>query len=59
MKLPKTLLAAIVAGITMQVVATSCSKDADGLGPKDPPKEVPGVPKPPTFPDNCPACGLG
>ena len=57
MKLPKTLLAAIIAGITVQVVATSCSKDGD-LGPKDPPTaEVP-KPKPP-FPDNCPACGLG
>lgn len=54
MKLPKTLLAAIVVGITAQAVATSCTKE-NTTSPKDPVKKE--VPKPGN--DNCPACGMG
>jgi hypothetical protein len=59
MKLPKTLLVAMLTGITLQAVQ-SCTKDKD-----DPPKEQEekdkdrDKPKPPPFPYGCPACGMG
>ena len=57
MKLPKPLLVAMLAGITLQTVE-SCTKKKD-----DPKKEQEekdkGKPKPPTYPDGCPACGMG
>jgi len=48
MKLPKSLLAAIIIGIALQTT-TSCSKDI----PEPKKKEIK------IFPDNCPACGMG
>jgi hypothetical protein len=57
MKLPKPLLVAMLAGITLQTVE-SCTKKKD-----DPKKEQEekdkGKPKPPTYPNGCPACGMG
>jgi hypothetical protein len=54
MKLPKTLLAAIVVGIATQV-ATSCSKDKTEM----PPKKLIKTENKGENPDNCPACGMG
>lgn len=51
MKLPKTLLSAVLIGIAMQTI-TSCTKE------KTPdPKEKPKQEK--QQPDGCPACGMG
>ncbi|MBD2766340.1 hypothetical protein IC235_00360 [Hymenobacter sp. BT664] len=52
MKLPKTLLGAILVGITVQ--ATGCKKEtptpkSEGKSGKETVKT----------PDNCPACGMG
>ena len=55
MKLPKTLLAAIVIGIAVQTTA-SCSKDKDVPDPKKKEVKKEGAG---TYPDNCPACGMG
>lgn len=60
MKLPKPLLVAMLAGITMQTVQ-SCTKDKDD-DPKQEEKDKEkdkDKPKPPPFPYNCPACGMG
>jgi hypothetical protein len=58
MKLSKTLLAAMLTGITLQTVQ-SCTKEKD-----DPPKEQKEKEKEKgeenqPFPYNCPACGMG
>lgn len=54
MKLPKTLLAAIVIGIATQA-ATSCTK-----GKVDPnAKKIIKTENKSEYPDNCPACGMG
>ncbi|MBC9934718.1 hypothetical protein [Chitinophaga qingshengii] len=52
MKLPKSLLGAILVGISMQTV-TSCKKDKAPTVKE----EKKGDKK--TNPDNCPACGMG
>jgi hypothetical protein len=59
MKLPKALLAAMLAGITLQTVE-SCTKKTDPP-PKKEEKEKESENKPPTphVPYNCPACGMG
>lgn len=53
MKLPKSLLAAIIIGIAVQTT-TSCSKDVPDPKKKEVKKEGAG-----SYPDNCPACGMG
>ncbi|THU32908.1 hypothetical protein FAM09_26010 [Niastella caeni] len=60
MKLSKTLLAALLTGITLQGLE-SCTKDKDGPSKEEKEKEEEGKgkPKPPTVPYNCPACGQG
>ena len=55
MKLPKSLLAAIVIGIAVQTT-TSCSKDKDVPDPKKKEVKKEGAG---SYPDNCPACGMG
>ena len=56
MKLPKSLLAAIMIGIAVQTTISSCSKDSDVSDPKK--KEVKkGGEK--NVPNDCPACGMG
>jgi hypothetical protein len=57
MKLPKPLLAALLAGITLQTVQ-SCTKEKEDP-PKDEKKEEDKKPKPPFPLYNCPACGMG
>lgn len=52
MKLPKTLLGAILVGITIQ--AAGCKKETPA--PKGEEKNGKEVVK---TPDNCPACGMG
>lgn len=53
MKLPKTLLSAILIGITVQTL-TSCEKE------KTPdPKEKQKQEEKRQMPDGCPACGMG
>ena len=54
MKLPKSLLAAIVIGIAVQTA--SCSKDKDVPDPKKKEVKKEGAG---SYPDNCPACGMG
>jgi hypothetical protein len=54
MKLPKSLLAAIVIGIAVQT--TSCSKDKDVPDPKKKEVKKEGVA---VTPENCLACGMG
>lgn len=54
MKLPKSLLGAILIGITVQTT-TSCNKDKS-VKPKEKKEEVK---KPYNMPDGCPACGMG
>jgi hypothetical protein len=54
MKLPKSLLAAIVIGIAVQT--SSCSKDKDVPDPKKKEVKKEGVV---VIPENCPACGMG
>jgi len=57
MKLPKPLLVAMLAGITLQTVE-SCTKKKDD--PKKEEKDKDGDKKPkPNYPYNCPACGMG
>ncbi len=56
MKLPKSLLAAIVIGIAVQTTISSCSKDTDVSDPKKKEVKKEGAG---TYPDNCPACGMG
>jgi len=56
MKLPKSLLAAIVIGIAVQTTISSCSKDKDVPDPKK--KEVKKE-EASSYPGNCPACGMG
>jgi hypothetical protein len=52
MKLPKTLLSAILIGIAVQT--TSCTKElCDDKDKKEEKKEVKNTP------DGCPACGMG
>ena len=63
MKLPKPLLAAVLAGITLQTVE-SCTKKKDDTNPKKQEKErhnKNGHNKPDStnFPFCCPACGMG
>lgn len=54
MKLPKTLLSAILIGIAVQT-ATSCKKDKD-LPDSKAREEKKDEKKPPYY---CPACGMG
>jgi|GEM_PF-565211 len=60
MKLPKSLLGAILLGVSIQVTQSSCSKDDRDLNPQ-PLTEQPGTENEPGsyHPDNCPACGMG
>jgi anaerobic selenocysteine-containing dehydrogenase len=60
MKLSKALLAAMLTGITLQGVQ-SCTKDKDepSKEQKEKEKEKEGENKPKTYPNNCPACGMG
>jgi hypothetical protein len=53
MKLPKTLLSAILIGITVQT-AISCTKAKES-----PATKAENTPKTEQVIDNCPACGLG
>ncbi|NLR77016.1 hypothetical protein [Chitinophaga eiseniae] len=53
MKLPKSLLGAILVGVTMQT-ATSCKKDKAPTVKKEEKKEEKKV-----VPDACIACGMG
>ena len=55
MKLSKSLLSAILIGITVQ--ATSCTKD-ENLPQPDSEKETNSKTKT-KVPDNCPGCGMG
>jgi hypothetical protein len=57
MKLPKTLLAAIVVGIAAQTIVSSCSKDNTPPPKKPTTQESKSDPANPW--DNCPACGMG
>ena len=56
MKLPKSLLAAIVIGIAVQTTTSSCSKDKDTPDPKKKEVKKEGVT---VTSDNCLACGMG
>lgn len=56
MKLPKTLLSAILIGIAVQTTTTSCKKDKD-LPDTKAKKEAKEDEKKPPY--NCPACGMG
>lgn len=59
MKLSKTLLAAMLTGITLQAVE-SCTKKKDDPPSKEKQKDKDkDKPKPPTFPYGCVACGMG
>ena len=58
MKLPKPLLVAILAGITLQTVE-SCTKDKDDPKKEEKDKDKDDDKKPKPFPYNCPACGMG
>lgn len=60
MKLSKTLLSAILVGITVQA-ATSCTKTSGLPGQKIQAEEKKNLehPTPNLYPDNCPACGMG
>lgn len=55
MKLPKTLLSAILIGIAVQS-ATSCKKDKDLPDSKVKEEKKEDEKKPPYY---CPACGMG
>lgn len=57
MKLPKSLLGAILVGISMQTV-TSCKKD-QAPTVKEQKKEIKKPEDGINTPDNCPACGMG
>lgn len=57
MKLPKTLLSAILIGIVVQT-ASSCGKDKDVKDPKAKTEEQKEKEKN-NPPFNCPACGMG
>jgi hypothetical protein len=57
MKLPKTLLSAILIGIVVQT-ASSCGKDKDVKDPKAQTEEQKEKEKS-NPPFNCPACGMG
>jgi hypothetical protein len=60
MKLSKTLLAAMLTGMTLQTVQ-SCTKDKDDPPSKEDKKDKDDEEgkKPKPFPYNCPACGMG
>ena len=59
MKLPKPLLVAMLAGITLQAVE-SCTKKKDDPQKEEKDKEKDkDKPKPPPYPYNCPLCGMG
>jgi hypothetical protein len=53
MKLSKSLLSAILIGVTIQTTLVSCGKD-DQPDPKEKPKQEQPQPL-----DNCPMCGMG
>lgn len=59
MKLPKTLLSALVIGLTLQATVSSCSKKDKILDKADASKEKKETKPTPFNADNCPACGLG
>nr|WP_295866273.1 hypothetical protein [uncultured Chitinophaga sp.] len=56
MKLPKSLLGAILVGITLQT-ATSCKKEKLPTAQEEKKKQDEEFKK--RFPDGCPACGMG
>lgn len=61
MKLSKSLLSAIVIGIAVQTVG-SCSKEKDPTDAKtklEAKKAEGNKNTPSTYPENCPACGMG
>ena len=58
MKLPKPLLVAMLAGITLQTVE-SCTKKKDDPKKEEKDKDKEDDKKPKPFPYNCPACGMG
>jgi hypothetical protein len=58
MKLPKPLLVAMLAGITLQTVQ-SCTKDKDDPKKEEEKEKEKEKEKPKPFPYNCPACGMG
>lgn len=57
MKLSKSLLTAILVGITLQTT-TSCKKDKELADPKAK-QEAKKEQEKSTAPESCPACGLG
>ena len=60
MKLPKTLLAAMLTGITLQAVQSCTKKKDDPKTEEQKAKEkAEKEAKEKNFPYNCPACGMG
>ena len=59
MKLSKSLLSAIVIGITVQTVACKKEKDPTDARTKLEARKPDSNKNTPNYPDNCPACGMG
>jgi hypothetical protein len=62
MKISKSLLSAIVIGIAVQATTTSCTKDKepnDARAKQEAFKSEKNKTTPTTYPENCPACGMG